>query len=144
MLCLSWLCRLCLCADVFAMQIPDYALESGYADQHCFMPSYPICRALPSFKADKGKANDGKACNKYSSRHAGLTPGILTLFCAHKTCLGFTLLANPEGPSSVFNILYTRFQNGRLFLCVTPICNTQGCSLAVSSDSMCSCLQHPS
>lgn len=111
-----------------SVQIPDYPLNNNYTDHHCFMPSYPICRSVPPFKADRLRVADGKACNKYSSKHPGLTPGILTVFCAHRKCLGFSLLTNPEGPSTVFDVIYTRSKTGELtssllhFVCILVSC----------------------
>ena len=76
------------------------------------MPAHPICRALPGFVADKTKGPDGKSCNKFYKHHPGLTPGIFTMFCAHRTCLGFSLMADQEGPSTAFELVYTRFKQG--------------------------------
>ena len=100
------------------LQIPGHAVDPSFVDEHFFLPAHPLCRALPSFAADKSKGTDVKTCNKFYKNHPGLTPGMFTLFCAHRKCLGFNLMADQEGPSTAFELIYTRFQSGqfRLYL----------------------------
>ena len=96
------------------LQIPEYAADDCHEDLHCFLPSFPICRRLPPFKADRRKIDDGPSCPKYARTHPLLTPGAFTIFCAHGLCLGFSLMASQEGPRTPFEILFTRFKEGEV------------------------------
>ena len=84
------------------MQVTDHAVSQDFIDEHCYMPAHILCRALPNFAADKGKSSQGKSCNKFYKNHPGLTPGMFTLFCPHRRCIGFSLMADQEGPSTAF------------------------------------------
>ena len=46
------------------LQISEHPVSQGFADEHCFIPAYPLWRSLPDFAADKSKGTDGKTCNK--------------------------------------------------------------------------------
>ena len=97
------------------MELPDQPLPAGFEDAHCFMPAYPLYRALPRFKADKEKTQTpvGNVCSKYHRSHPGLTPGTFTAFYAHAICLGFKLMTDKEGCSIPFELIYTRFPEGK-------------------------------
>jgi len=45
------------------------------------------------------------------------------VFCAHRKCLGFSLLTNPEGPSTVFDVVYTRFKTAPKLIVYDNACN---------------------
>jgi len=49
------------------------------------------------------------SCNKHYAGHPTLAAGILTAFCEHGICLGFSLMRNHESPNMPFTILLTRF-----------------------------------
>ena len=107
---------LCVHADrlLFALlQIPDYPVSHDFVDNHCFMPAHPLCRSLPRFAADKSASAEEKSCNKFYKSHPGLTPGMFTWFCAHGKCIGFSLMADQECPSTAFQV-YNRFKTGKL------------------------------
>ena len=97
------------------LQLTDHILPAGFEDAHCFMPAYPLHRTLPKFKADKERG-DGTAdsvCAKCRCSHPGLAPGIFTAFCAHALCLEFKLMKDKEGCSIPFEMIYTRFPEGK-------------------------------
>ena len=96
------------------VQIPDHVVSQDFVDEHCFMPAHPLCRSLPKFAADKSASSEGKSCNKFYKKHPGLTPGLFKLFCAHRRCIGFSLMADQEGPSTAFQLIYNRFKTGKL------------------------------
>jgi hypothetical protein len=48
---------------------------------------------------------------KESTRH--LTSGLLTIFCPHGICHGFTLLKDAESERDVFQLFFTRCKDGR-------------------------------
>ena len=107
------------------LQIPQYAADDCHEDLHCFLPSFPICRRLPPFKADRRKIDDGPSCPKYARTHPLLTPGAFTIFCAHGLCLGFSLMASQEGPRTPFEILFTRFKEGELMCRASLLAHSQ-------------------
>jgi hypothetical protein len=70
------------------------------------MPAFPLKHYFAEFPKDsKGDV----VCNKDSNTHQHLTPGVGTVFCAHGVCLGFKMLAAAEGPSTIGELLATRF-----------------------------------
>ena len=79
-------------------------------DSHVYMPAFSLKRLLATYPMDTKAVN---TCNKISNRHKALTPGVCTLFCAHGVCLGFKLLAKSEGPSTIFDMVATRFEKGK-------------------------------
>ncbi len=115
------------------LQIPDHPVSQGFVDEHCFMPAHPLCRSLPTFAADKSKGTDGKTCNKFYKKHPGLTPGIFTLFCAHRKCIGFSLMSDQEGRSTAFQLIYNRIKTGRT-LSVSCFCS---CLTIIGAISTC-------
>ncbi|DBA80211.1 TPA: hypothetical protein ACH3X1_008104 [Trebouxia sp. C0004] len=102
-------------------QIPDHAVSQGFVDEHCFMPAHPLCRFLPTFAADRSRGTDGKTCNKFYKKHPVLTPGILTLFCAHTECIGFSLMTDQRGPTLHF--IYNRFKTAPKMIVYDNACN---------------------
>ena len=48
-----------------------------------FFPNLPVVRSRGHYQADR--KTSGQICNKKSSRHPSLLPGIFTLFCEHGT-----------------------------------------------------------
>lgn len=108
-----------------ASAIPQYAADDCHEDLHCFLPSFPVCRSLPPFKADRRKIDDGPSCPKYARTHPLLTPGAFTIFCAHGLCLGFSLMASQEGPRTPFEILFTRFKEAPSMVVYDNACNLQ-------------------
>ena len=88
-------------------------LNPAMEDSHVFMPSLPLLRLLPGRYRVRGRlAQLQGPCNKISNRHPKLTPGINTVFCPHGICVGFKLLASPEGPGTIHSLLATRLENG--------------------------------
>ena len=82
-------------------------------DSHVCMPAFPLARTLPDFKIGKtSQQQDMRLCAKSSNSHSMLTPGLVTIFCAHGVCLGFKLMAASEGPVMIYNLLATRFKTG--------------------------------
>ncbi len=80
------------------------------------LPNFQFGRRIPKWQPDSPQNRDGshnadpEACNKYSNRKTGYTPGLFCLFCPHGYCLGFSLMTKKEGLSTLFNLLYTRFK----------------------------------
>ena len=48
-------------------------------------------------------------CRKVSSGHPVFSPGIFTIFCRHRVCLGFSLMSHSESPKTPFDIFLRRF-----------------------------------
>ena len=58
-------------------------IEQERNDPSSFFPSLPQVRHRGVYKADRLTNKDGKVCNKQSTRHPTLLPGIFTAFCEH-------------------------------------------------------------
>jgi len=82
-----------------------------------FFPSLPKIRERGNFAADSQPVGEecripGNSCKKYYRGHPTLSCGILTMFCKHEVCWGFSLLLRHESPASPFEVLETRFPIG--------------------------------
>lgn len=92
-----------------AGEVGDPAVE----DDFVYMPGFPLVRTLPKYTFNKAtRKEDKELCTKKAGRHNVLTPGLITVFCAHGICLGFKLMASSEGASMIHDLVFTRFQEG--------------------------------
>ena len=55
---------------------------------------------------------DADGCFRKKEYKRQLTSGLLTIYCEHGVCHGFTLLRDPESESDVFNFFFTRVGKG--------------------------------
>eukprot|EP00794_Sanderia_malayensis_P003982 gene3982-4531_t len=53
-----------------------------------------------------------ESCNKKSTGHPTLLPGIFTMFCEHEICYGFEIMLTEESPDVPFSFIFTRFEKG--------------------------------
>ena len=89
--------------------VADEAME----DTHVYMPSFPLLRLLATYPSlERRSKQRGNTCNKASNSHNAFTPGLCLCFCDHGVCLGFKILVRCEGPSTIFEIIATRFVKG--------------------------------
>jgi len=79
--------------------------ESAYE----FFPCFPSKLGKSYYAIDTQKNNDDVHCRKLSNSHPVLSPGIFTMFCRHRICLGFSLMMTTESPRTPFEILLRRF-----------------------------------
>lgn len=76
------------------------------------MPRHPLRRLIPQRVTAAQEDGTDRLCTKYAERHKGLTPGVFLVFCPHGICLGYKLMAKFEGPSTAFDLLYSRLKKG--------------------------------
>ena len=76
-----------------------------------YFPGFPVVLGNAVYAMDKNKSIDDIYCRKMSGSHPFLSPGIFTLFCRHRVCLGFSLMSSSESPRTAFNIFLQRFTN---------------------------------
>ena len=96
----------------FKISEPDkcHYPEPSEANKFSYFPSLPQLHGNAVYQIDKSRlstAND--VCNKRSSKHPALTPGIFTIYCPHAICYGFEVLKECESPRHPFQIFKTRF-----------------------------------
>jgi len=107
------------CQDVFG-DVTDPAIE----DSHVYMPSFPLQRLLARYPTLENKrAKEGNTCGKSSGSHNIFTPGVCLCFCGHSVCLGFKLLVRSEGPSTIFELVATRFKMAPRWIIYDNACN---------------------
>jgi hypothetical protein len=97
--------------DVFG-EVTDPSIE----DSHLYMPSFPLQRLLAMYPSldKKGGKKQVNTCGKSAGSHNIFTPGLCLCFCGHAVCLGFKLLVRSEGPSTIFELVATRFRKGKI------------------------------
>ena len=94
-----------------------------------YFPHLLSVRTRGVYEADKHLCK-ATGCNKHSSGHPSLLPGLFTLFCPHGEqevhtilmiiitmyylgiCFGFQVMRLQESPNVPFSTLYTRFLHG--------------------------------
>ena len=76
-----------------------------------FFPGFPVILGQANYEMDKTTITDDHFCRKLSGSHPVLSPGIFTVFCRHRVCLGFSLMTSSESPKTPFNIFLHRFSN---------------------------------
>jgi len=100
--------------------VADAAME----DTHVYMPSFPLLRLLATYPSlERRSKQRGNTCNKASNSHNAFTPGLCLCFCGHGVCLGFKILVRCEGPSTIFEIIATRFVKAPLWIIYDNACN---------------------
>ncbi|XP_070549698.1 uncharacterized protein [Ptychodera flava] len=55
-------------------------------------------------KAESRACRGPDTCNKFSHGHPTLSPGLFTVYCPHKVCVGFHVMDVHESPATPFNI----------------------------------------
>ncbi|XP_070537887.1 uncharacterized protein [Ptychodera flava] len=79
-----------------------------------FFPNMPKIHGAGNYKFDcreETRACRGlDTCNKFYKGHPSLSPGIFTMYCKHKVCLGFQVMKHHESPALPFKIIRQRFQ----------------------------------
>jgi hypothetical protein len=76
-----------------------------------FFPSFPKQLGKSCYSIDATAKKDEHLCRKLSNSHPVLSPGIFTVFCRHRVCLGFSLMTASESPKTPFELFLTRFTN---------------------------------
>ncbi|DBA83132.1 TPA: hypothetical protein ACH3X2_006656 [Trebouxia sp. C0005] len=93
-------------------QIPDHPVSQGFVDEHCCTPVHPLCRSLPKFSADRKQRHRWKDLQQVLEEtpwdHAWHIHSVL---CPQK--VHFSLMADQEGPSIAFQLIYNRLNTGR-------------------------------
>ena len=74
----------------------------------CF-PGFPMILGRSVYAMDKTRSDDDLYCRKLSGSHPTLSPGMFTVFCRHRVCLGFSLMSHSESPKTPFDIFLRRF-----------------------------------
>lgn len=90
--------------------VPDHWFFDSQAESlHVYVPNHDLVRGLPPHVADKAKPDKGGECNKQHGTHVQLSPGIFLIFCGHGICIGFKLMPTCEGPSTLVDMIFTRW-----------------------------------
>ena len=84
-----------------------------YDSPYEYFPGFPVTLGRSHYEMDVHKNQDDVFCRKFSGSHPTLSPGIFTVFCRHRVCLGFSLMTSAESPRTPFEIFLKRF-NGHL------------------------------
>ena len=84
-----------------------------------FFPGFPVTLGKAYYAMDKEPVSKDAYCRKLTGAHPTLSPGIFTVFCRHRICLGFSLMTSAESPKTPFDIFIRRFSpflpNMRIF-----------------------------
>ena len=84
--------------------------EPNRTNSLSYFPSLPQLHGNAVYQIDKSRIAAGSdVCNKTSSKHPTLTPGIFTVYCPHTICYGFEVLKECESPRHPFQIFKTSF-----------------------------------
>lgn len=86
------------------------------------MPAFPMVRRTKT-RRTRAAEDTAMTCTKIVKRAPSLTPGMFALFCPHGICLGFQALKTFEGPSTAFDLLYTRFPEAPGVVVYDNACN---------------------
>ncbi|XP_077986107.1 uncharacterized protein LOC144440592 [Glandiceps talaboti] len=94
--------------------IPVSPTPPALFDGLSFFPSMPQLHGNGNYAANTTNENRAcratDTCNKFSKGHPTLSPGIFTVYCQHKVCLGFEVMKQHESPATPFKIIKQRFQ----------------------------------
>jgi hypothetical protein len=89
-----------------------------------FGPHLRFRRPLRRYAADaeSKKANaEESPCYREGQSGRQLLPGLLTVFCEHEVCHGYTVLTEPESERHVFQLTYCRMPTGHSFLLLAAL-----------------------
>lgn len=82
------------------------------------------------YMADRARVRREGGCNKYLNNTKQLNPGLFVLHCVGCSgCLGFHMMPEHESPRTVFELLYTRFEEPPPVVVYDNNCNTHVYSL---------------
>lgn len=90
------------------------ALRVDWKRASFFAPRFRQHRHARSYAADGKESKDADGCFRQKEYKRQLTSGLLTIYCPHGVCHGFTLLRDPESERDVFNLFFTRIGQGRV------------------------------
>ena len=76
-----------------------------------YFPGFPMLLGKAIYSMDSKNSKDDSYCRKMSGSHPTLSPGMFTIFCRHRVCLGFTLMTHSESPKTPFEIFLRRFSS---------------------------------
>lgn len=83
-----------------------------------------IVRPLRPYAQDGARTEGMSSCNKYKESNQSLLPGCLLGWCLDcGICNSLALMTNSESPRSVFELLFTRWQEAPEILCYDNGCN---------------------
>ncbi|KAG1666639.1 hypothetical protein FOA52_005849 [Chlamydomonas sp. UWO 241] len=120
--------RQVVAADLSGIQDPDPNLLD-YQKQRVHAPCHPMIRPPQKYGADDGSSaaaddmRDELPCTKHKLSHAGLTPGLFILFCAHGFMQIYSIMDRCEGPKTLFDLLYHRMEKAPKMLVYDNDCN---------------------
>lgn len=105
------------CTDTASLQ------QRNDLPQNARFEHYPRTPRIRAVRVYPGAVMSYESCTKHSEQHHTFSPGIFTAHCPHRTCIGFHLMEKFEGPSSVFEVLFTRFASCPGYIIYDNACN---------------------
>lgn len=97
-------------------------------DAMIYMPNHPRIRPCRKYSVDVNKSSrefvdEHGQCTKHLHSSRVHTPGLFTCFCIHGICHGYQAMRRYEGPSTLFKMVYERFQQAPGMLIYDNACN---------------------
>ena len=75
-----------------------------------FFPNHHRIRGKANYEADSRRDAVSNVCRKQSQRAPRLNPGVFTVYCQHRICIGFQLMTDAESPRTPFEIFTERLK----------------------------------
>lgn len=97
--------------DLFSnLEIPhNDRYGTPFENPYKYFPCFPMKLVKAYYDMDDVSKKDDAFCRKLSNTHVILSPGIFTVFCRHRVCLGFSLMTSAESPKTPFEIYLRNF-----------------------------------
>ena len=94
--------------ETFEIPPPERYGKPGESPYEYF-PCYPAKLGKCFYAIESMTKTDDIFCRKLSNSHPSLSPGVFTIFCRHRVCLGFSLMTSSESPKTPFRLFLSRF-----------------------------------
>ena len=111
--------------NVHSFTLPADPLDE---DAMIYMPNHPRIRQCRKYSVDVNKSSkefvdEHGECTKHLHSSRVHTPGLFTCFCVHGICHGYQAMRRYEGPSTLFKMVYERFEHAPGMLIYDNACN---------------------
>ncbi|MCP3666921.1 MAG: hypothetical protein GY696_31245, partial [Gammaproteobacteria bacterium] len=88
----------------------EYPGADTVPTQLSYFPQWPVVRGVANYIIPKRTPKDEvDLCLKHKHGHPVLSPGILTLYCKHSVCYGYTIMESYESVKIPFEVIMTRY-----------------------------------
>lgn len=104
------MCRMVIVTGRHAPRLQTVTGQGDGDQNYDMFPNHPRIRLLPKYTDKVATDKEDGDCTKNKESVALFTPGVFSLLCPHGVCLGFQKMHRYEGPSTLFEILLTRFE----------------------------------